>query len=279
MLSMNKFLLAAGLLYSSFSLPDMPEARAQGTGEKKDNLKEYRVKLPNTKEQKVLLLIDQANVKIEGYDGDEVILRAPGRSETPERAKGLRPIYYSAEDNSGLGLSVVKDGNTLKIVKASRHHGDFQIRVPRRVTIEYEQVNWMGGDLQITNHTGDLEIKTTIGNIDLKNVSGPVVASTTSGNINVVYATAVEQSKPSSISNISGLVDVTLPNGTKANLKLRSITGEIYSDLDLKMKGGTNTEDLPRLGGGNTVEGTLNGGGVEINLNTISSDIFVRRQK
>ncbi len=278
MLSINKFLLAAGLLYSSLTLRQMPVVHAQGAGGKKDNLKEYRVRLPNAKEQKVLLLIDQANVKIEGYDGDEVIVRAPGRSETPERAKGLRPIYYSAEDNSGLGLSVVKDGNTLKIVKASRHHGDFQIRVPRRVTIEYEQVNWMGGDLQITSHTGDLEIKTTIGNIDLKNVSGPVVASTTSGSITVVYGN-VEQGKPSSISNISGLVDVTLPDGTKANLKLKSITGEIYSDLDLKMKGGTGKEDLPRLGGGNTVEGTLNGGGVEINLQTISSDIFVRRQK
>lgn len=278
MLFMNKFLLAVGLLYGNLTLHQMPAARAQGTADKKENLKEYRVKLPNSKEQKVLLLFDQANVKIEGYDGDEVIMRAPGRPETPERAKGLKPIYNSAEDNSGLGLSVVKDGNTLKIVKASRHHGDFQIRIPRRVKIEYEQVNWMGGNLEISNHAGDLEVKTTIGDIDLKNVSGPVVASTTSGSITVVYGN-VEQGKPSSISNISGVVDVTLPNSVKANLKLKSITGEIYSDLDLKMKGGSDKGELSRLGGGNTVEGTLNGGGVEINLQTISSDIFVRRQK
>jgi hypothetical protein len=121
-----------------------------------------------------------------------------------------------------------------------------------------------------------LEVKTNDGSIELSQVTGPIVASSTSGNITVTY-TSVEQSKPSAISNISGVIDITMPAGTKGNLKLTSISGEIYSDLEVKMA--TGRENMTRLGGGNSIEGTLNGGGVEISLNTISSDIFVRKQK
>lgn len=273
----KKLLLAGALFCGSLAFCPVPAALAQSGDGNKETSGEYRVKLPNSSDQKVHVLMDQGNVKIEGYDGDEVVVRAPGRrTETPERAKGLRPIYYSAEDNSGLGLSVVKDGNTLRITKASRHHGEYAIRVPRKVKLEFEQANWSGIELEITGLAGDLEVKTNNSDIELKNVSGPVVASTTSGNITVVYAN-VGQDRPSSISNISGVVDVTLPANAKADLKLKSISGEIYSDMDIAMRG--SKENLPRLGGGNTVEGTLNGGGVEINLNTISSDIYLRKQK
>jgi hypothetical protein len=72
-------------------------------------------------------------------------------------------------------------------------------------------------------------------------------------------------------------VDVTLPGNTKANLKMKSITGEIYSDLDLSL--GQSKGPMKRVGGGHTVEGSINGGGVEISLNTISSDIYLRKQK
>ncbi len=42
------------------------------------------------------------------------------KTNVPERAKGLKSLYNTAEDNTGLGLSVVQEGNVLKIVKASR---------------------------------------------------------------------------------------------------------------------------------------------------------------
>ena len=237
---------------------------------------EYRVDFPNDRDHKVSIQVDNSNVRIEGHDGDEVIIRAVGLQAPPERARGLKPLYYSAEDNSGTGLSVSQEGKTLSIVKASRQDGRYTIRLPRKVAVEFEQVNWQGNNLLITNLEGDLEVKTNNADIEIRNVTGPLVASTTSGNIIVTYAD-VEQSKPSSISNISGVVDVTLPADTRADLKMKSITGEIYSDLDLSLNQGKGS--MRRVGGGHTVEGSLNGGGVEISLHTISSDIYVRKPK
>jgi len=238
---------------------------------------EYKVKFANAKDRKIVITADNTRMQIEGYDGDEVQIRVYDYEAPPERAKGLKPLYNSAVDNSGIGLSVVQEGNVLNITKASRKEGKYTIRVPRKVSISFEEVNWQGDDLKISNVEGDLEIKTNNSSIHLEKVSGPVVASTTSGDITVIYAPSVVQDKPSSISNISGVVDVTLPGNTKANLKMKSITGEIYSDLDLSLN--PNKGSMKRLGGGHTVEGAFNGGGVEISLNTISSDIYVRKQK
>ena len=273
---MKKCMLVS-LLLNACLLVGPLTALAQAEEDKKtSSTGEFRAKLPNNKDQRVLLLLDGSRIRIEGYDGEEIVIRAPHRTPLPDRAKGLRPLYYNAEDNSGIGLAVTREGNTLRITKASRYGGEYSIRLPRRVALQYEQVNWGGGHFEATALAGDLEVKTNDGSIELSEVTGPIVASSTSGNIMVTY-TSVEQSKPSAISNISGVIDITLPANTKGSLKLTSISGEIYSDLEVKL--GSGRENLTRLGGENSIEGTLNGGGVEISLNTISSDIFVRKQK
>ena len=85
------------------------------------------------------------------------------------------------------------------------------------------------------------------------------------------------QGKPTAISSISGDVDITLPATAKSNLKLRSINGEMYTDFDLGVK---NTKDgMSKVGGMANVDGAINGGGVEMTLNTISSNIYIRKQK
>jgi hypothetical protein len=241
------------------------------------NAQEYKVKLANAKDRKVVIEMDAGEFKIEGYDGDEVSIRASsGLDAPPERAKGLKPLYYSAVDNSGIGLAVTTESGGLKIEKATRKDIDYTIRLPKKVAILFRQTNWRNGTVTISNMDGDLEVRTTNSPITLKNVTGPVVANTTNGEVNVSF-TNLSQEKPTSITTISGAVDVTLPASAKANMKLRSINGEMYTDFDLGLK--SPKDGLSKVGGGNNVEGTANGGGVEIQLNTISSNIYIRKQK
>ncbi|MFD1145099.1 DUF4097 family beta strand repeat-containing protein [Larkinella insperata] len=238
---------------------------------------EYKAKLPNSKDRKVTLEMDAGDYKFEGYDGDEVSIRASsGLEAPPERAKGLKPLYYSAVDNSGIGLAVTPENGGLKIEKATRKDIGYTIRIPRKVSLLVRQVNWRNGSVTISNMDGDLEVRTTNSPITLKNVTGPVVANTTNGEVNIVF-TNLSQEKPTSITTISGAVDVTLPANAKTTMKLRSINGEMYTDFDLGLKSAK--EGLSKVGGGNNVEGTTNGGGVEMQLNTISSNIYIRKQK
>ncbi len=238
---------------------------------------EFKTKLANSKDRKVILEMASSAVKIEGHNSDEVIIQASsGYEAPPERAKGLKPLYYSGVDNTGVGLSVTTEGNILKIENVSRKSIKYTIKLPRMVAVLFQEMNWGNSKVMISNMEGDLEIKTNNAKVDLDNVTGPVVANSISGEIKVVYGN-VSQSKPTAISTVSGVIDISLPASTKSNLKLRSMNGEIYTDFDLGLK---NAKDgLTRIGTGHNIEGTTNGGGVEMALKTISSDIYIRKQK
>ncbi len=93
-------------------------------------------------------------------------------------------------------------------------------------------------------------------------------------NVDIVFS-SVAESTPTSVSLVSGYIDVTMPASTGADMYLSSTSGEIYTNLELEMKGDEN--DMMRLGGGRKIESALNGGGVEIQLKTVSGDIYLRK--
>lgn len=239
---------------------------------------EFKTKLANSKDQKVLIEMNASEITIEGTTADEVSIQASGTIDpVPERAKGLKPVYYNGTDNTGLGLSVTKEEGVLKIEKAVRKAMKYTIRIPKKVAVKFQETNWMGGSrLSISNMDGDLEVSTLNADIDLIKVTGPVVANSTSGSIKIVYDN-LNQAKPSGISTVSGSIDIALPASAKSNLSLHTINGEIYTDFDLGLKNEKN--GMSKISMGNAVKGTTNGGGVEIQLNTISSNIYVRKQK
>jgi hypothetical protein len=237
----------------------------------------HRVKLSNSKDSRVIITMYNSGVQVVGHNSDEVIIEADSYEAPPARAKGLKPLYNQAEDNTGFGVAVTKENNTLHISKASRQDGHYVIRVPKNAAIVYEETNWTGDDLTMSDINGEIELKLNNGSATLTNVSGPVIANTTAGDINIKFS-GLNQAKPSAISSVAGAVDVALPANTKANFKLKTIQGEIYSDFDLKMTKDSKS-DLPKVAGGNTIEGTTNGGGVEMSLYTISGDMFIRKSK
>jgi len=233
---------------------------------------EYKTKL--AKDRKVVIDMQGSDVTVEGYDGNELVIRGNGFEPAPKRAEGLRPVYNSAVDNTNLGVSVTEHDNTVHIVRASRKDANYTIRVPRNTAVEYNQTNWNGGDLQIRDVSGDLEVNMKNGDIKLLNVAGPVVANTVSGDITVRYSTL--RQGPSAISAVSGDVDVSMPASSKATLKLRSVSGEIYTDFDLALP--KNPDDMHHVGG-QVVDGTVNGGGTTLSLKSVSGDIYVRKAK
>jgi len=76
------------------------------------------------------------------------------------------------------------------------------------------------------------------------------------------------------IKTISGFIDLTLDPQEKAALEMSTISGEIYSNLDLDFRG--KKPGLPRIGGTN-ISVTQNGGGTMMELATISGDIYLRK--
>lgn len=236
---------------------------------------EFSYTLGNSSDKSIEFAMSRSDVIIEGHDSDEVIIRNLDYDAPPERAQGLRALYNSAEDNTGIGLSVEEENGTLKIITASRDDGDYRLMVPNKVRVMLEEVNWGGGDFEIRNMQGEIEIKSKSGDMKLVNITGPVIASSTSGDMEIVMD-RLSQMGPTSISLVSGFIDISLPESSKANLYMSSVSGEIYTNMDVQLSG-DQREGMHRLGGGRKIEGTLNGGGVEVSLKTISGDIYLRK--
>ncbi|MBC7919719.1 MAG: hypothetical protein H7Z75_01375, partial [Ferruginibacter sp.] len=98
----------------------------------------------------------------------------------------------------------------------------------------------------------DLRVETINGNIFIREAAGPVYAK-----------------------SISGFLDVSWPDGKGANVALKSITGELYSDLDIDF--GNQQAKNPIVG--YLLKGTFNGGGPDVRLESISNNIYLRKLK
>ena len=215
------------------------------------------------------------NITIEGYSGTEIIFSTSEYNTPPERSKGLKPIYSKGTDNTGLGLYVERKENIISVdylLPLSRN-ADFVIKVPASLAISIKNKCIGGNDIKVQNMTGDIEIN-ACHDIMVKDVTGPVVLSTISGNIDVVFTT-VRQEKPISISSISGEIDITLAAKTPANMELKTMSGEMYTDFELQL---ADDKELKHIGGSN-MKSKINGGGVSIFLQTISGNIYLRKAK
>ncbi len=236
---------------------------------------EYKFKVENISESKLVLPDFFGEVTIEGYSGNEVIFSTQNYAKPSERSKGLKPVYANGTDNTGLGLGVVKNGNvvTVNYLLPLARTADFTIKVPSNLAISIKKQCLSGHGIQVSNLSGDIEIS-ACNDILVKDVTGPVVLSSISGNIEVVFST-IRQAKPISISTISGEIDITMPGNTPADIELKTMSGEMFTDFDLTF---VEKEKLKYVGGSN-LKSIINGGGVSIFVQSISGNIYLRKAK
>ncbi|MEK6477672.1 hypothetical protein WJR50_09060 [Catalinimonas sp. 4WD22] len=76
------------------------------------------------------------------------------------------------------------------------------------------------------------------------------------------------------IKSISGFIDFNWQERQQAELALKSITGELYTDLDFDIL--NQKENPPTVG--YTLKGQIGDGGKRLALETISSDIYLRKR-
>lgn len=98
-----------------------------------------------------------------------------------------------------------------------------------------------------------------------------IYLETISGNVELIGCEG-----PVKIKAISGFIDISVDPSIKANFELNTVTGEIYSDLNLNIE---NPHAEMQIFRGGDIEAKLNGGGKLFELKTISGDIFLRKTK
>jgi len=193
---------------------------------------------------------------------------------SPPAAKGLRQI------SQPLAFTVEEEGNRVEVSSSDpRRACDMVIEVPARIDLNLSTINI--GHIQVEGVDGEHEISNVNGAITLTRVGGSVVAHTTNGAVTVTF-TRVTPGKPMAFTTLNGAVDVSLPPTTKANLRLRSDQGQLFTDFDFtqqavemkesKEPGGRTMREI-----GKVIGGSINGGGPEFELRSFNGNVYVRK--
>jgi hypothetical protein len=236
----------------------------------------FKIKLGNTKGQRITIFLANCGLQIIGRNSDEVTIEAKNYTPRSKSKEGLKPVYNQVEDNTNLGLQVLKENNNLKITQATLFSANYILYVPKNVSIKYQEVGFQGEDLTISGIDGEIEAILKHGGATISDVPGPVVVNSSNGDLKVTF-NQLNQNKPSAISSINGSIDIAFPSDNKADLTLKSMRGEIYTDFPLTTKEGSS--DVPKITGGHSVQSRVNGGGTSISATTINNDIFIRKRK
>ena len=181
------------------------------------------------------------------------------------------------------GLTVEEEDNQITVHSPISSHGGLVISVPVDTSLD---LNCMNCPVQVEGVNGELAVESMNGKVTLSNVSGNVLAHSMNGTL-MVTMNRVDPAKPMSFTTMNGTIDVTLPADFKANVKLSTAHGEIYSDFDFKLGGGVITQPSNTSEGkfrvsierDRTLTGTINGGGPEVTFKTYNGTIFIRKKK
>jgi hypothetical protein len=218
-----------------------------------------------------LILSENKNSNDNDYDHDWD--SDQDKQEKKDKMKGMKAVYSGGVDNTGFGLLVEKDGETLRVrdLKSWMQRGSVTITLPKSMNVSLDCGNL--GKADIEGFSSEIEVNSNVGEITLADVTGPITAHTSTGPITVKFSN-VNQSSPISITSSTGDVDVSLPTSTKANLELNSTMGTIYTDFDLEIP---RKDGMKRIGAIRKIESKLNSGGVNISLRSSTGDVYLRK--
>jgi Toastrack DUF4097 len=216
---------------------------------------------------------NRKDVAIESRGRDSGSGRGRNRPSDPAAAAGLRRL-----PPGGAGFTLDNEANSISINSSPwRGRLDYEIQVPSRTNLRITATH---GSVLVEAVEGELEITSLDGPVTLTNVSGSVVANTHDGDLRAVM-TGVTAQKAMAFTSFDGDVDVTLPSSIKANLKLHSADGDVFTNFDLDIKP-TPPAAPQGKGRGRVVSnagtyGLVNGGGVEFQITSFNGNVYVRK--
>ncbi|MGH9638813.1 MAG: hypothetical protein ACRD3Y_02025 [Bryobacteraceae bacterium] len=239
---------------------------------------------------KVNVHVMNGNITVRGANITHVLVEARSSSGTnlfqhlPESVDGMKRLDIPGNS----GLNITENSNVVNIGGGPLLLGglaDLTITVPLHSSLQLSGMS--GGGIDVEHVDGEVDANELSGNITLKHVDGPIVAHSLNGEI-VAILDRLDSSKPSSFSTMNGNIDVTLPADAKADLRMKTDNGAVYSDFDVNL-GRSNSviETGPghmkngkyRVRFNRVVRGAINGGGPELQFTTFNGQIYIRKAK
>ncbi|UFH54241.1 DUF4097 family beta strand repeat-containing protein [Spirosoma sp. KNUC1025] len=227
------------------------------------------------------------SINVVGYNGKDVVIdiAASGVNRRNKRDDDDRPSNGMKRISTGnpFDVSAREKSNTVSVEANSVNQTvDLTIKVPQQFSLRIGTVNH--GEISVENVSGELEVNNVNGAIELNNIAGSAIANTVNGAVKATFK-SVNTDAPMAFSTLNGNVDVTFPASAKANVKLKSDRGDIFTDFDIDVDKSaskvnrTSQNGMYRVAIDDWVQGKINGGGREIMMKNMNGNIYIRKAK
>ncbi len=256
----------------------------------------FKAEFPNGSDGTIEISLSTDEIIIEGTNSNEITIQGLGQEnpdfgkqvikedepkEKPKRAEGLKPITSGGKDNTGYGVTFEKLDRFAKVSSNMiPKYKKIKITIPNNVKLIINDLIPNGSEkakYNISSMMDEITITCLNADVNVSQIIGPLVLNATNGSAEVKYQ-SLKTDRPVSIVSVNGFVDLTLPANTKANITMNSVNGEAFTDFDIKTEEDAPTMSMPGMNM-ILVNGSINGGGTEININSINGDIYLRKGK
>lgn len=226
--------------------------------------------------------------------------RAIARERAATNSTGRTAFYFSKdkeeeEDNinrSTEGMTKIgaatfqlnaeeKDNHVVVESESWQKTIQLNVKVPRNFDLKLSTVN--RGNIEVTDIDGQLEIENINGSITASGVTGTAIMNTVNGGTKIEFDKIYPDS-PMSFTTMNGDIELILPASVKADFKMKTDMGEIFTDFDMNIQ-----QQEPQVKKDNSsgkykvsltkwIMGEVNGGGPEITLQSMHGDFYIRKK-
>ena len=197
------------------------------------------------------------DITVTGSDGDEAEVKITKHGGSAEQRSAARVLLAQTDG----GLTFISAGG------ASGVDISYEVKLPRG---QHEiEVSADKGDVKVSGFDGAVVADVKKGNAEFRDVTGQVKSVVLKGDTRVVYDGA-ERAGSQEFSVVKGNIEATLADGTDAEVRAETTTGDISADDSL----GLSVEKRPV---GRTLSGRLGGGGKALRFKVTSGDIKLKK--
>jgi len=144
------------------------------------------------------------------------------------RRDGDRTRVCGDDSHCGCNVEWPRGGRRWRDAEHTTVRVDFEVRVPKRATLDVCAVN---GDLvKVEGVEGSYNLHHVNGDLEMAHVRGAGRASTVNGDVVATFDAAPQSA--SEFKTVNGRVDVTLPASLSADLRLKTMNGGLYTDFE-----------------------------------------------
>lgn len=208
-------------------------------------------------ELSVVEKLDEEKLRQSHYDG-------PCESGTRNNASGgVHGGYTRSSKTGGLRPTLSYSKGEYSYCAKITYEVTLPAGTPLRITT-------LTGDVDLSGLNGAITAKTVSGDLLLSALGGPVSVRSVSGDVKINQLSG----SPIDATTVSGDVDLTWPPAKAAELSLKSVTGEVYADPAVNF---SNLKAKSYVG--YQLHGSYGaGGGPLVKLESVSGDVFFRKQ-